>query len=183
MRTLICRVLLEKRTGFAHLLTSQLRTADLLQSTPVVDERQQKQQSRIHHGAASGEVTRVEAAKLRSEQRGIKRAKKRAKVDGKVSRKERVGLHRKKKPGKPQDRKTKTRSPGQAVAEIFKIWFPLCQLRNCQICQVVLTSACSRSAMRSSASSTPMLKRMSESTRPLFIRSACGMLACVMEAG
>lgn len=65
------------------------------QSTPVVDERQQNQQSRINQGVASGEVTRVEAAKLRSEQRRVRRTERRAKADGKVTRRERANLHRK----------------------------------------------------------------------------------------
>jgi hypothetical protein len=65
------------------------------QSTPLVDERQENQRALIRQGAASGEVTRAEAAKLRSEQRRIKRAERRAKADGEVSRKERMALHRK----------------------------------------------------------------------------------------
>ena len=44
-------------------------------------------------------------------------------------------------------------------------------------------SACSRSSMRSSKSSTPMLRRMSESLRPVLRRSSRGMEACVLEAG
>jgi len=44
---------------------------------------------------SSGEVTRVEAAKLRSEQRQIRRTERRAKADGKVTRRERANLQRK----------------------------------------------------------------------------------------
>lgn len=65
------------------------------QSTPVLDERQQNQRGRIQQGVASGEVTKAEATQLRGEQRRVKKAEKRAKADGKVSKKERVALHRK----------------------------------------------------------------------------------------
>jgi hypothetical protein len=65
------------------------------QGTPVVDGRQQAQQARIRGGAASGEVTRAEARRLKAEQRHIRRAERRAKADGTVTNKERVRLQRK----------------------------------------------------------------------------------------
>jgi hypothetical protein len=65
------------------------------QTTPVVDARQQNQRGRIKAGVVSGEVSRAEAARLRSEQRSIKRAERRAKADGKVTKNERGHLNRK----------------------------------------------------------------------------------------
>jgi hypothetical protein len=84
-----------KKLIFASFLTLFFALAAQAQATPVVDERPQIQQKRINQGVASGEVTRVEAARLRSEQRQVKRAERRAKADGKVTRKERVNLQRK----------------------------------------------------------------------------------------
>jgi phage protein D len=65
------------------------------QQTPGVDTRQQQQRTRIREGVASGELNRGEAAKLRAEQRHIRRAECRAKADGKVTPTERAKLHRK----------------------------------------------------------------------------------------
>ena len=65
------------------------------QNTPLVDQRQQVQRSRIREGIATGEVTRPEAARLRAEQRHIRRAERRAKADGTVTPKERARLHQK----------------------------------------------------------------------------------------
>lgn len=67
----------------------------LAQSTPVVDARQQNQKSRIQQGVLSGEVTRAEAADLRSDQRHVKRAERRAKADGELTANERARLTRK----------------------------------------------------------------------------------------
>ena len=84
-----------KKLVFTSCLVMFLAVMAQAQSTPLVDERQQNQRTRIHQGVASGEVTRAEAVKLRSEQRRIKRAEKRVKADGDVSKKERVALNRK----------------------------------------------------------------------------------------
>ena len=46
-------------------------------------------------GAASGETTRAETAKLKSEQRHIRRTERRAKADGRVTPAERANLQRK----------------------------------------------------------------------------------------
>jgi hypothetical protein len=48
------------------------------QETPVVDGRQRAQRARIREGAASGDLTRGETAKLRSQQRHIRRTERRA---------------------------------------------------------------------------------------------------------
>lgn len=77
------------------------------QSTPGADQRQQNQQARVHQGVASGEVTRTEAAELKSEQRRIRRTEKRAKADGKVTRKERANIHRKQNKASRDIRKEK----------------------------------------------------------------------------
>ena len=65
------------------------------QRTPVADERQDAQRGRIRHGVASGELTRAETAKLKAEQRHIRRTERRMKSDGKVTARERVRLQRK----------------------------------------------------------------------------------------
>ena len=83
-----------KKILFGSLLVLFLAGIAQAQTTPAVDGRQAAQRSRINQGVASGEVTRIEAAKLRSEQRRIKRTERRAKADGRVTRNERVELHR-----------------------------------------------------------------------------------------
>lgn len=60
--------------------------------TPVVNKRQVNQRARIRQGVKSGELTRGEAAKLRSEQRTIQAEKKMAKADGQVTPAERAKL-------------------------------------------------------------------------------------------
>jgi hypothetical protein len=65
------------------------------QSTPVVDGRQHAQRTRIRSGVTSGELTRAETAKLRAEQRHIRRAERRAKADGAVTGQEKARLSRK----------------------------------------------------------------------------------------
>jgi hypothetical protein len=65
------------------------------QSTPVADERQQNQRARINQGVVSGEVTKAEAARLRAEQRHIRRTERRAKADGDVTKRERANIQRK----------------------------------------------------------------------------------------
>ena len=62
--------------------------------TPVVRERQINQHARIRQGVRSGELTRGEAAKLRSEQRDIRQDKKMAKSDGQVTPAERRHIAR-----------------------------------------------------------------------------------------
>lgn len=62
------------------------------QTTPGVDAREQNQRARIQSGVASGEVTRSEAARLRHEQRHIRRTERRAKADGTVTPRERRRL-------------------------------------------------------------------------------------------
>lgn len=65
------------------------------QSTPVADQRQHAQRARIRQGTVSGELTRAETAKLRAEQRHIRRSERRMKSDGVVTQRERARLQRK----------------------------------------------------------------------------------------
>ena len=48
---------------------------------------------------------------------------------------------------------------------------------------LTFSRACSKSAIKSSGSSTPALTRIRESVTPVFIRSSNGIEACVMVAG
>lgn len=60
--------------------------------TPVVDNRQDRQDARIDQGVASGELTARENRRLRAEQRHIQRVENRAKADGVVTARERAHL-------------------------------------------------------------------------------------------
>jgi len=62
--------------------------------TPGVSKRQLKQGKRIKKGVKSGELTKGETAVLKGQQRSINRTKKRAKADGKVTKRERAGIHK-----------------------------------------------------------------------------------------
>ena len=61
---------------------------------PVADQRQDNQKARIDAGVKSGELTRREAVKLRTEQRAIRVEEKMAKADGVVTPAERAKLQR-----------------------------------------------------------------------------------------
>ena len=65
------------------------------QSTPLADKREQNQRARIRDGVESGEVTKAEAARLKAEQRHIRRTERRAKSDGQVTPRERAKIQRK----------------------------------------------------------------------------------------
>ena len=56
------------------------------------DRRQSSQRSRIREGVASGELTKGEAHQLRSQQRRVRRAERRAESDGQVTEKEQAHL-------------------------------------------------------------------------------------------
>lgn len=58
------------------------------------DRRQSRQGARVREGVKSGELTRGEAAKLRSQQRRINRTEKRMEADGELSGKEEAKLER-----------------------------------------------------------------------------------------
>lgn len=62
--------------------------------TPVVNQREHKQERRINQGVRGGELTRSEAHHLRADERKIRNDKRMAKADGHVTRAERKHLHR-----------------------------------------------------------------------------------------
>ena len=59
-----------------------------------VDNRQIRQQARIHAGKESGEITQNEAARLRMSKRGIRRLERRTQADGDVTPTEAARLER-----------------------------------------------------------------------------------------
>ena len=64
-----------------------------LAGTPVIDQREQRQEERIDQGVASGELTRREARRLEAQQTHIDRMENRAKADGVVTGRERARIH------------------------------------------------------------------------------------------
>jgi hypothetical protein len=68
-------------------LTAQARCL-----TPRVDRRELRQHERIQQGARSGELTRVEASRLRAGQRHVDRLERRAAFDGIVTPRERFRM-------------------------------------------------------------------------------------------
>ena len=70
----------------------------MAQKTPVVDNRQHRQQKRIKRGVKNGSLTKREAVKLEGQQAKTRRMERRAKADGTVTVKERAKLqHRENK--------------------------------------------------------------------------------------
>ncbi len=63
--------------------------------TARIDARQDRQESRIEQGVASGQLTNREAAHLEKREAGIANAEAKAEADGKVTRKERARLRKK----------------------------------------------------------------------------------------
>jgi hypothetical protein len=66
----------------------------MAQKTPVVDNREKRQQRRIKQGVKSGELTKKEAVKLEAGQAKTHAMEAKAKSDGKVTRKERAKLQK-----------------------------------------------------------------------------------------
>ena len=62
------------------------------QSTPGVAKKQVKQNVRIGHGVANGELTRREAKNLKKQQHHIQVEKRAAKADGVVTRREKAHI-------------------------------------------------------------------------------------------
>ena len=80
------------------LITIALMTllgGEVIAGTPGVDNRQDNQQARISHGVKNGELTAKESAGLIKGQIELQRMENRAKRDGKVTKNERIRLHRK----------------------------------------------------------------------------------------
>jgi len=68
------------------------------QKTPVVDNRERRQQKRIRHGVKTGTLTKNEAVRLEKQQVKTHRMEAKAKSDGKVTANERAKLqHRENK--------------------------------------------------------------------------------------
>jgi len=63
--------------------------------TTKTDTREKIQRARIREGKNSGELTKAERARLRAEQRSIRRTERRAKADGMVTANEQAKLNRK----------------------------------------------------------------------------------------
>ena len=63
-------------------------------ATPGITARQQSQRARIKQGVASGELTRPEAARLRTREADIRQDKRAAKSDGIVTRDERQDIRK-----------------------------------------------------------------------------------------
>ena len=90
---LLCTALLGALWG----ATAQAQTTD---PTPAdrqevrLDTRQERQDTRIDQGVASGELTRPEAMRLNREQRHINRLERRAEADGDVTRREALRLEK-----------------------------------------------------------------------------------------
>jgi hypothetical protein len=61
--------------------------------TPVARERQENQVKRIKQGRRSGELTKLETAKLAGQQANIQDTKRDAKADGTVTTRERAKIH------------------------------------------------------------------------------------------
>ena len=79
------------------LLTSSFMlttTASAFAGTPVVNNRQARQQTRIANGISNGELTPREVIRLETRQAQIRRAEAAAKADGKVTWAERAVLNR-----------------------------------------------------------------------------------------
>ena len=80
--------------GLSLSALAQSATPAAAAQTPVVDQRQQRQEARIQQGVASGALTRREARRLHREQSAVAGAEAQAKADGVVTPKERARLQR-----------------------------------------------------------------------------------------
>ena len=64
------------------------------QETPVLDKREQRQETRIEKGKETGQLNDREAGRLEAREDKLKADEAAAKSDGKVTKKERAKLHR-----------------------------------------------------------------------------------------
>jgi hypothetical protein len=69
-------------------------TASRGTNTPLIDKHEANQQDRIKQGRQSGELTRHEARRLRTEQKAVDHAQTKAAADGSVSAQERHRIRR-----------------------------------------------------------------------------------------
>jgi len=75
------------------MMISLFLSVDMVQAGRV-DNRQIKQQKRIHQGLKSGELTKKEALRLEREQRRIQKTKQKVLKDGELTPKEKLRLER-----------------------------------------------------------------------------------------
>lgn len=85
---------MKKKIMLAALFVVGCTWVSKAQNTPVVDKRQNIQQERIKEGVEDGDLTKIEAARLRQEQKQIRRTERRAKADGEVSAVEKAKIDR-----------------------------------------------------------------------------------------
>jgi hypothetical protein len=62
------------------------------QSTPRIDQRQEKQEKRIDKGVASGKITQKEAARLEKGQLQVEQMEQKALKDGKLTKQEKLRI-------------------------------------------------------------------------------------------
>ncbi len=87
--------MMKKKILLSTLFVLGFTLAMFAQNTPKVDAREANQKERIKDGVQSGELTKVEAHRLRKQQRNVKKAEAKAKADGDVTPAERAKLDRK----------------------------------------------------------------------------------------
>jgi hypothetical protein len=90
-------MLRRNKTGFLAIslvVVGALSAGVVSAGTPVLDQRQDNQRSRIVNGVKSGELTRAEAARLAHGQAHLRRHERAAKRDGVVTPRERAALQR-----------------------------------------------------------------------------------------
>jgi uncharacterized membrane protein YebE (DUF533 family) len=93
---------------FVIVLLTMVTVIAYAQQTPVADQRQRNQQVRIREGVVTGDLTRTETRRLRTEQRHIRRTERRAKADGTVTSQERRKIQRKQNRASRDIRRQKT---------------------------------------------------------------------------
>ena len=75
-------------------LVSTLALGNLVFAQGTINQRERRQQARIHDGVKDGELTRNEARKLERQQAKIHAAEARAKADGEFTPKERAKIQK-----------------------------------------------------------------------------------------
>lgn len=81
--------------AFAGVIAAVIGLSSVLasaQSTPTIDQRQANQNARIANGAATGQLSKREAARLNAGQAKVAGMEAAAKADGKVTRAERKAI-------------------------------------------------------------------------------------------
>lgn len=81
--------------AIAAIVCASIGSVYAQEKTPVVDQREKNQQTRIHQGIKSGELSKREATRLETQQEKIKADEAKAKSDGVVTARERHKLKKK----------------------------------------------------------------------------------------